>query len=54
VLPFATLPGGAAPGDFPQCYGNLRRQLVHDPSAALDTATCARQSPRIDFLVPTP
>jgi hypothetical protein len=54
VLSFPTLPGGAAPGDFPPCFNDLRRQFVHDPSAPLATAACARRSPRIGFLVPTP
>ena len=54
LLSFPTLPGGAAPGDFPRCYNELRRQFVRDPSRTLDTAPCAHKSPRIDFLVPTP
>jgi hypothetical protein len=54
VVSFPTLPGGTAPGEFPPCYNDLRKQFVRNPSGTLDTAACARQSPRIDFLVPTP
>jgi pimeloyl-ACP methyl ester carboxylesterase len=54
VLSFPTLPGGATPGDFPTCYGDLRRQFVRDPSSSLDTESCARRSPRVGFVVPTP
>jgi hypothetical protein len=54
VLSFPTRPGGAAPGDFPPCYDSLRRQFVNDPSRALDTNACARQSPKINFFVPAP
>ncbi len=54
MLSFPTLPGGAAPGDFPACYNDLRRQFVHDPNSTLDTEACARQSPPIRFVVPTP
>jgi hypothetical protein len=53
VLAFPTLPGSAAPGDFPSCYNDLRRQLVDHAATALDTTACARQSPPIDFVVPT-
>jgi class 3 adenylate cyclase/pimeloyl-ACP methyl ester carboxylesterase len=53
VLSFATLPGGAVAGDFPTCYNDLRRAFVRDPSRTLDTAACARRTPRIDFVVPT-
>jgi hypothetical protein len=54
VLSFSTLPGGAAPGDFPTCDNDLRRQFVHDPKSTLDAAACARQSPHIGSVVPTP
>jgi hypothetical protein len=54
VLSFPTLPGGTAPGEFPSCYNDLRRQFVRDPGSRLDTLACSRRSPRIDFLVPTP
>jgi class 3 adenylate cyclase/pimeloyl-ACP methyl ester carboxylesterase len=54
VLSFATLPGGALPGDFPPCLNRLRRQFVRDPNRTLRTAACARQSPPIGFVVPTP
>jgi class 3 adenylate cyclase/pimeloyl-ACP methyl ester carboxylesterase len=50
VLTFATLPGGALPGDFPSCYNDIRREFVRDPSRALDTDACARQTPKIDFV----
>ncbi len=53
VLSFATLPGGALPGDFPTCYNDLRRQFVGDPSGRFDTQSCGRRSPRINFVVPT-
>jgi class 3 adenylate cyclase len=53
VLSFATLPGGALPGDFPPCYNALRREFVQHPDATLDTNACGRQTPRIDFVVPT-
>jgi class 3 adenylate cyclase/pimeloyl-ACP methyl ester carboxylesterase len=53
VLSFATLPGGALPGDFPACYGDVRREFVKVPERPLDGESCARQSPRIDFVVPT-
>ena len=53
VLSFATLPGGALPGDFPACYNDLRRQFVRDPSSRLNTGACERQSPRINFVVPS-
>jgi hypothetical protein len=53
VLSFRTLPGGAAPGDFPTCYNELRHQFVRDPSSTLDVQTCERRSPRISFVVPT-
>ena len=45
VLPFATLPGGAVPGDFPACYNDLRRQFVRDPNAPLATAACRAPDP---------
>jgi hypothetical protein len=54
VLSFPTLPGGTAPGEFPSCYNDLRRQFVREPGSRLDTVTCSHRSPRIDFLVPTP
>jgi class 3 adenylate cyclase/pimeloyl-ACP methyl ester carboxylesterase len=54
VVSFATLPGGALPGDFPACYGNVRRAFVADASRPIDAASCGRQSPPINFVVPTP
>jgi hypothetical protein len=53
VLSFATLPGGALPGDFPTCYSDLRRQFVQHPEQVFDPEPCARQSPRIRFVVPS-
>jgi class 3 adenylate cyclase/pimeloyl-ACP methyl ester carboxylesterase len=53
VLSFASLPGGALPGDFPACYGDVRRAFVRDPNHPLDTDACGAQTPRIDFVVPT-
>jgi hypothetical protein len=53
VLSFATLPGGALPGDFPPCFAALRRQFLTAPFRPLATRDCARMTPPIRFVVPT-
>jgi DNA-binding SARP family transcriptional activator/pimeloyl-ACP methyl ester carboxylesterase len=50
VLEFPTL--GEAPLQLstPPCLNALRRRFLADPSAHLDTHSCQRQSPKIDFV----
>jgi len=38
----------------PPCLSALRRAFLADPTAKLDTAACAQQSPRIRFVAPIP
>jgi pimeloyl-ACP methyl ester carboxylesterase len=37
----------------PPCLSALRRQFLADPTAKLDTAACAAQSPHIQFVAPS-
>jgi hypothetical protein len=48
---FATL-GGDLLSNGPPCLSALRRAFLADPTAKLDTAACAKQSPPITFVTP--
>ena len=37
----------------PPCLSKLRREFLTDPTAKLDTAACSKQSPPIDFVIPS-
>ena len=49
---FATASGGLLEKG-PPCLSDLRRKFLADPTAKLDTAACANQSPPIRFVTPT-
>jgi pimeloyl-ACP methyl ester carboxylesterase len=49
---FPTL-GGDLLADGPPCLSALRRRFLSDPTAKLDTTSCARQSPPIHFVAPS-
>jgi hypothetical protein len=48
---FATL-GSDLLANGPPCLSALRRAFLQHPDAKLDTSSCARTSPPIDFVTP--
>jgi class 3 adenylate cyclase len=54
TMVFATLGTSLLNEGAPPCLNDLRRQFLADPTARIDTDACTRQSPPIDFEVPTP
>jgi class 3 adenylate cyclase len=51
TVTFATL-GDDLLANGPPCLSNLRREFLANPTAKLDTAACAKQSPAIAFVAP--
>src|ERR1700730_3459033 len=54
LLSFPTLGARLLLWGLPPCLNDLRRQFLADPSKHLDTNTCTRQSPPINFATSTP
>jgi hypothetical protein len=48
---FPTLGSGLLVGG-PACLSALRREFLAHPTAKLDTASCEKKSPPIDFVAP--
>jgi hypothetical protein len=53
VVIFPTL-GNDLLATGPACLSDLRRSFLLEPTARLDTASCAKRSTRIEFVTPSP